>query len=47
MTPYQQAKQDIKSELHKSSKSFIAFRTELNPIMRDIVEEYSKAQDKL
>lgn len=47
MTAYQSALQDIQDELSSTSKCFLAFRTELNPVMDYIVEEYSKAQDKL
>ena len=44
MNARQQAEQDIRRELKSCSKSFIAFRTELNPVMRKIVKEYLNAQ---
>ncbi len=40
----QQAEKDIREELRSCSKAFIAFRVELNPIMRKLVKEYTKAQ---
>lgn len=40
MSARQQAIQDIKECLKQESKSFIAFRSELNPIMRKLVREY-------
>lgn len=41
------AVQDIKIELDKEGKCFIAFRTELNPIMREIVSEYNRRQKEV
>lgn len=41
------AVQDIRIELDKQGKCFIAFRTELNPIMREIVKEYNRQQKKV
>jgi len=38
------AVQDIRVELDKEGKCFIAFRTELNPIMREIIKEYNRQQ---
>ena len=38
------AMQDIRVELDKEGKCFIAFRTELNPIMREIIKEYNRQQ---
>ena len=38
------AVQDIRIELDKQGKCFIAFRTELNPIMREIIKEYNRQQ---
>ena len=40
----EQAMKDIKDDLKAEGKAFIAFRTELNPIMRRIVNEYLKSQ---
>ena len=47
MTPKQKAIQDIRAELKNESKSFIAYRTELNRQMRNIVNEQLKAQRQL
>lgn len=48
MTTKQQAKQqavkDIKECLKQQNKAFIAFRSELNPIMDSIVDDYSRQQ---
>ena len=41
------AMQDIKIELDKEGKCFIAFRTELNPIMREIIKEYNRQQKEV
>jgi len=41
------AVQDIKIELDKQGKCFIAFRTELNPIMREIIKEYNRQQKEV
>ena len=43
-SPRQIAVQDIKVELSKEGKCFIAFRVELNPVMRELTKEYLKAQ---
>ena len=37
-----QAIQDIKEELHKESKVFIGYITELNPIMESLIADYEK-----
>lgn len=47
MTAKQTAISDICADLRSSARCFIAFRTDLNPVMDKIVEEYSKMQDKL
>jgi hypothetical protein len=39
--------QDIKDELGLHSKSFLAFREKLNPIMDKLVEDYTKIQEEL
>lgn len=44
MTARQQAILDIKDELRKSGKCLLAFRSDLNPIMRNLVEEYITLQ---
>lgn len=44
MNARQQAEKDIRKELRSHSKSFIAFRTELNPVMRELVKNYIKEQ---
>lgn len=36
----QQALQDIKEELKREGKSFIGFRSELNPVMRELVKSH-------
>lgn len=43
----QLALHDIKVELESQNKCFIAFRVDLNPVMREMVEEYIKQQNKL
>lgn len=45
MTAKEQAVQDIKDELKLSSKSFLAFRKKLDPIMDKLVENYIKQQE--
>lgn len=47
MTAKQKAIQDIKAELKNESKSFIAYRIELNRQMRNLVNEQLKAQRQL
>lgn len=47
MTAKQTAISDICADLRSSARCFIAFRTELNPVMDYIVEQYSKAQEAL
>lgn len=43
----QMALHDIKVELESQNKCFIAFKVDLNPVMRKMVEEYIKQQSKL
>lgn len=47
MSAKQQAIADIRQELHHTSRSFIAFRTELNPKMASLVEGYIQKQQSL
>lgn len=47
MTARQIAEQDIKNDLMQQSRSFITFRTELNPIMRKLVHQQLHAQYNL
>lgn len=47
LTAKEQALKDIKAELRTQHKAFIAFKTELNPIIKKIVSEQLKAQKKL
>lgn len=47
MTAKQQAMEDIKNDLLEHGKCFIAFKSELNPIMRKLVSEQLKAQKKV
>ena len=44
MSAKEQAIQDIKSELAKEGKSFLAFRRSLNPVMRALVKEQISEQ---
>lgn len=44
MTARQQAIKDIKDDLKKEGKSFIAYRTELNPVMNELVNNQIKKQ---
>ena len=46
MTIEEQATLDIKDELRKESKCFLAFRKKLNPIMDKLVENYTKLQEE-
>lgn len=43
----QQAIQDIREDLSKEHKCFIAFRTKLNPVMRGLVKEQLRQQSNL
>ena len=45
MSVKDQAIQDIKESLRIQGKCFLAFRTELNPIMEELVNEQLKAQE--
>ena len=45
MLAKQQAVKDIRESLRMQGKCFLAFRTELNPIMKDLVNEQLKAQE--
>ena len=47
MTAKEQALKDIKDELKREHKAFIAFKSELNPIMRKLVSEQIKEQKKI
>ena len=44
MTAKQSAIKDIKEDLKKESKSFITYRTELNPVMEKLVKEHIRQQ---
>lgn len=46
MTAREIALRDIKEELKQESRSFISFRTELNPAISQIVKDYSKIQEE-
>lgn len=46
MTAEEQATLDIKDELRKESKCFLAFRKKLNPIMDKLVKNYTKFQEE-
>lgn len=47
MSARTQAIQDMMSELKKCNKSFIAFRRELNPVMRKLVFQQIKKQQSI
>ena len=47
MTAKQQAIQDIKMSLRANNKAFIAFRSELNPIMDELVNNQIKQQERI
>lgn len=44
MSPRRKAEHDIRKELTRQGKCFIAFRKELNPVMREIVKEHLEEQ---
>lgn len=44
MTARQQAILDIKEELKAQGKSFLAFRTNLNPVMKELVKDQLSKQ---
>lgn len=46
MTVEEQATLDVKDELRKGSKCFLAFKKKLNPIMDKLVENYTKLQEE-
>ena len=46
MTVEELATLDIKDELRKGSKCFLAFRKKLNLIMDKLVENYTKLQEE-
>ena len=45
MTAKKQALRDIMEDLRKDGKCFLAFRSELNPIMDKLVEQYLEQQN--
>ena len=45
MSAKQVAIQDIKQELSIQGKCFLAFRKELNPVMKELVNNQIKAQE--
>lgn len=47
MSAKEQAQLDIMEDLKQSNKCFIAFRTELNPIMRKLVSHQIRQQQEL
>ena len=47
MSAKEQATLDIMADLEKSNKSFIAFRRELNPVMRKLVSHQIRKQQDL
>ena len=46
MSAKESAIQDIQSELEKQGKSFLAFRTKLDPVMNSLVNEQLQMQEK-
>ena len=46
MSAKESAIQDIQSELEKQGKSFLAFRTQLDPVMDSLVNEQLQMQEK-
>lgn len=44
MTARQQALRDIREDLREQGKCFIAFRKELNPIMKELINDQLKRQ---
>ena len=46
MSAKEQAVMDIQSELEKEGKSYLAFRTQLDPVMDSLVSEQLQAQEK-
>ena len=46
MSAKEQATLDIMADLEKSNKSFIAFRRELNPVMRKLVSHQIRQQQE-
>lgn len=44
MTARQQAEKDIRKDLSRQGKCFLAFRSELNPVMRHLVRQYLREQ---
>lgn len=47
MSAREAAISDIKSELHKEGKVFLAYRVELNLTIKDITKEYLSMQESL
>ena len=47
MSAKEQALIDIKKDLKKNNKCFLAFRSELNPVMRRLVYDQLKEQSTL
>ena len=45
MSAKEVAIKDIRESLKRQGKCFLAFRVDLNPIMKDLVNEYIKAQE--
>lgn len=47
MTAYRQAVKDIKADLSQSAKVFLAYRRELDPVMKHLTEDYISLQTAL
>lgn len=47
MSTREQAISNIKSELHKEGKAFIAYRTDLNKVIKEITKEYIQLQQQV
>lgn len=44
---YQQAVEDILNDCTVTGKCFMAFRSKLNPVMDELVEEYLREQEQV
>lgn len=47
MTAEKSAIEDIKDDLMRESKSFLAFRRKLNPVMQKMVKDYIELQKEV
>ena len=47
MTAKEQAIKDIKAYLRQENRMFLDYQEELNPIMEELVEEYTRGQNTM